>query len=156
MRRPNIHKYFPQAASSLSSYLSGEVLWTEMVYRTGTRGLDVLLCGPLPTNPAELLSSESMRKLIREATATYNFVVLDSPSLLNVADSRILASMVDATVLVVKGGDTPRQVVQYAESQARSAGANLLGVVVNNLDIRFTDFPYYACNPLEDCVSNPI
>jgi Mrp family chromosome partitioning ATPase len=91
-----------------------------------------------------------MRKLIREATAAYDFVVLDSPSLLKVADSRILASMVDATVLVVKGGDTPRQVVQYAESQARSAGANLLGVVVNNLDIRFTDFPYYAYSPLED------
>jgi len=150
MRRPNLHKYFPQVGSRLSSYLSGEGPWTDMVHRTAIEGLYVLLCGSPPTNPAELLSSESMRKLIREATAAYDFVVLDSPSLLKVADSRILASMVDATVLVVKGGDTPRQVVQYAESQARSAGANLLGVVVNNLDIRFTDFPYYAYSPLED------
>jgi polysaccharide biosynthesis transport protein len=150
MRRPNIHRYFPQIESSLSSYLSGEAPWTDMVCQTTIGGLDVLLCGPPPTNPAELLSSESMRKLIWESTAAYDFVVLDSPSLLKVADSRILASMVDATVLVVKGGDTPRQVVQYAESQARSAGANLLGVVVNNLDIRFTNFPYYAYSPSED------
>jgi len=50
----------------------------------------------------------------------------------------------------VKGGDTPRQVVQYAESQARSSGANLLGIVVNNLDIRFTDFPYCAYSSSED------
>jgi Mrp family chromosome partitioning ATPase len=91
-----------------------------------------------------------MGTLIREAKATYEFVVLDSPPLLKVADSRILASMVDATVLVVKGGDTPRQVVQYAESQVRSAGANLVGVVVNNLDIRYTDFPFYAYGPSED------
>jgi capsular exopolysaccharide synthesis family protein len=150
MRRPNVHKYFPQMGSRLSSYLSGEGPWTDMVHRTAIEGLYVLLCGPPPTNPAELLSSESMRKLIREAAATYDFVVLDSPSLLKVADSRILASMVDATVLVVKGGDTPRQVVQYAESQARSSGANLLGIVVNNLDIRFTDFPYCAYSSSED------
>jgi len=109
-----------------------------------------LLCGPVPANPAELISSEAMRNLVRDAKLAYNFVVLDSPPLLTVADSRILASMADATVLVVKGGGTPRQEVQYAASQARSAGANLLGVVVNNLDVRFTDFPYYNYGPSED------
>jgi Mrp family chromosome partitioning ATPase len=53
--------------------------------------------------------------------------------------------MVGATILVVKGGETPRQVVQYAESQARSVGTNLIGVVLNNLDTALNDYSYYAC-----------
>jgi capsular exopolysaccharide synthesis family protein len=146
MRRPNLQNHFPQRGSQLSGYLAGEGAWQDMVYHTAVRGLYVLLCGPLPVNPAELLSSERMRTLIREATGEYNFVILDSPPLLNVADTRILASTVDATILVVKGGDTPRQVVQYAESQARAAGANLIGVVLNNLDIHSGgDFHYAYC-----------
>ncbi len=70
--------------------------------------------------------------------------MLDSPPLFNVADARILASKVDATVLVVNSGDTPRQAVQYAGSQVRSAGANLLGVVLNNIDVRFNDYSQFA------------
>ena len=75
-----------------------------------------------------------MRALIRESIATYRFVIFDSPPLLAGADSRILGSMVGATILVVKGGETPRQVVQYAESQAQSVGTNLIGVVLNHAD----------------------
>ena len=85
-----------------------------------------------------------MRALIRETSAEYSYVVFDSPPLLDVADSRILASIVGATVLVVKSGDTPRHVVQYAISQARSAGTNLLGVVLNNIDVRSNDYSYLA------------
>jgi Mrp family chromosome partitioning ATPase len=85
-----------------------------------------------------------MRALLKESTATYRFVILDSPPLLNLADSRIVGSMVGATILVVKGGETPRQVVQYAESQARSVGTNVIGVVLNNLDTFSNDYSYYS------------
>ena len=144
MRRPSVHKYFPQNGSHLSAYLAGQGSWREMVYQTGVSGLYVLLSGPRPENPAELLSSDAMEVLIREATSAYSFVVLDSPPLLDVADGRILASMADATVLVVKSGGAPRQVVQFAESQVRSSGANLLGVVLNNIDARGDDYRYFA------------
>jgi len=143
MRRASLQKYFPQRGSQLSAYLAGEGIWQDMTYRTAIRGLYVLLCGPLPANPAELLSSDRMGALIREARKEYEFVILDSPPLLSAADARILASVTDATILVIKGGDTPRQVVQYAQSQARAAGANIMGVVVNNLPAN-GDF-YYAC-----------
>ena len=144
MRRPSVHKYFPQNGSHLSAYLAGQGSWREMVYQTGVSGLYVLLSGPRPENPAELLSSDAMEALIREATSAYSFVVLDSPPLLDVADGRILASMANATVLVVKSGGAPRQVVQFAESQVRSSGANLLGVVLNNIDARGDDYRYFA------------
>lgn len=144
MRRPCIQKYFPQPGSRLSSYLAGQGAWQQMVYPTSCSRLYVLHCGPIPENPSELLSSDRMRALIQESMATYRFVIMDSPPLLNRADSRILGSMVGATILVVKGGDTPRQVVQYAESQARSVGTNLIGVVLNNLDASLKDYSYYA------------
>ena len=144
MRHPCMQKYFPQVDSKLGSYLAGEGKWQDMICHSAIRGLDVLLCGPLPVNPAELLSTDRMRALLLEATKEYDFVVLDSPPLLNAADTRILASVVEATILVVKGGDTPRQVVQYAESQARAAGGNLMGVVLNNLDINSNGESYYA------------
>jgi capsular exopolysaccharide synthesis family protein len=144
MRRPSIQKYFPQPSSRLSSYLAGQGAWQQMVYPTSCSRLYVLHCGPIPENPSELLSSDRMRALIQESMATYRFVILDSPPILNRADSRILGSMVGATVLVVKGGDTPRQVVQYAESQARSVGTNHIGVVLNNLDASLNDYSYYA------------
>jgi succinoglycan biosynthesis transport protein ExoP len=145
MRRPSLQKYFPQKESKLSSYLAGQGAWQQMVYPTSINRLHVLHCGPIPLNPSELLSSDRMRALIQESMATYRFVILDSPPLLNRADSRIMGSMVGATILVVKGGETPRQVVQYAESQARSVGTNLIGVVLNNLDSSLNDYSYYAC-----------
>ena len=144
MRRPTIQKHFPQTDSSLSSCLDGKGTWQEMTYPSATKGLYVLLCGPVPSNPSELLSSDRMRTLVREATAEFNFVILDSPPMLDVADGRILASMADATVLVVKGAATHRQLVQYAKSQVQSAGSNLIGVVLNNLDVRLDDYPPYS------------
>ena len=145
MRRPSIQKYFPQKGSHLSSYLGGQGAWQQMVYPTQISRLYVLHSGPVPENPSELLSSDRMRALLQESMATYRFVILDSPPLLSRADSRILGSIVSATILVVKGGETPRQVVQYAESQARSVGTNLIGVVLNNLDASLNDYSYYAC-----------
>lgn len=150
MRRPSIQRYFPQRGSRLSAYLGGQGAWQEMVYPTSINRLYVLHCGPVPENPSELLSSDRMRALIQESMATYRFVILDSPPLLNRADSRILGSMVGATILVVKGGETPRQVVQYAESQARAVGTNLIGVVLNNLDASLSDYSYYACTRPND------
>ena len=134
LRRPSVHKYFPERGSRLSTYLEGQGAWQELVCPTSISRLSVLHGGPAPENPSELLSSERMRALIRESIATYRFVIFDSPPLLAGADSRILGSMVGATILVVKGGETPRQVVQYAESQAQSVGTNLIGVVLNHAD----------------------
>lgn len=145
MRRPSIQKYFPQRGSRLSSYLAGQGAWQQMAFPTAIDRLYVLHSGPIPENPSELLSSDRMRALLKESMATYRFVILDSPPLLNRADSRILGSMVGATILVVKSGETPRQVVQYAESQARSVGTNLIGVVLNNISSSLSDYSYYAC-----------
>ena len=77
-----------------------------------------------------------MRQLVREATREYRCVIIDSPPLLNVADSRILATMVEGLILVVEGGATPRDLAQRAQACVRHVGAAVIGVVLNNLDLR--------------------
>jgi len=144
MRRPSIRKVFEMPDTlGLVSYLTGQQEWRAAVCTTGLANLEALVCGPVPPNPAELLSSERMRMLLTEAKQEYDFVVLDSPPLLNVADSRILATLAEGVVLVVKGGATPRELAQRAQSYARNVGANVIGAVLNNLDVRTGENYYY-------------
>jgi Mrp family chromosome partitioning ATPase len=84
-----------------------------------------------------------MQKLIQEALEEYKFVVVDSPPLLNVADSRILATLVEGVVLVVKGGETPRELVRRAQACASEVGARLIGAVLNNVDMHREEYSYY-------------
>ncbi len=140
MRHPCVHKVFEiKDGSGLVNYLTNQQAWQTLVRPTGLPGLDVLVCGPKPPNPAELLSSERMVALIREATASYDFVVLDSPPLLGVTDTSLVATMVEGVVRLVKGGATRRELVQRAQFHAHDVGANVMGVVLNNLDMAAND-----------------
>jgi polysaccharide biosynthesis transport protein len=146
MRRPSIRKALGVANGlGLVSYLTGQKDWRAAVIPSGVENLDALVCGPVPPNPAELLSSDRMRAMLDEARDEYSFVIVDSPPLLNVSDSRILATLVEGVILVVKGGVTPRELAQRAQSFAEDVGANLIGVVLNNLDVRAGDdyYRYY-------------
>jgi len=144
MRRPSVRKVFELENNlGLVSCLAGQQNWRAAVQPSGMENLDALVSGPVPPNPAELLSSERMRAVLGEAKTEYHFVVVDSPPLLNVADSRILAALVEGVVLVVKGGATPREMVQRAQAYVQDVGANLIGVVLNNLDVRSSDGYYY-------------
>jgi Mrp family chromosome partitioning ATPase len=92
-----------------------------------------------------------MRNLIRDASKEYKFVVLDSPPLLNLADSRILATLVDGVILVVGGGITPRDLVHRAYTSALDAGAHVLGATINFAD---TKTGYYSSAYQQDTVEN--
>jgi succinoglycan biosynthesis transport protein ExoP len=85
-----------------------------------------------------------MRALIAQASSEYSMVLADSAPLLNVADSRILATMVEGMVLVVEGGETPRDLVRRSQAAAQHVGANLIGVVLNKLDARHDGYGYYS------------
>ena len=118
-----------------------------MLFRSrpsGSRGLDLLVCGPVPPNPSELLSSQSMGALIRSASAEYSFIILDSSPMLALADSRILAPLVNGVLLVVKSGTTPREQLMHAQSGIRSVGGNIIGVVLNSVDIRTNGYYNYG------------
>jgi polysaccharide biosynthesis transport protein len=138
MRRPCIHKLFniEENSSGLVTFLAGEEGWSHLVRPTGVANLDCMICGPVPPNPSELLSSDRMLTLMFEVMREYQFVLIDAPPLLNVTDGRILATMVEGAILVVRGGYTPQELAQEAQFHVRDVGARLIGVVLNDVDIR--------------------
>jgi capsular exopolysaccharide synthesis family protein len=131
-----VHSFFGVGNSSgLVNFLTGNPDWRNLLCRAAPVGLDILFSGPVPPNPADLLSSDSMRNLVREASKDYKFVVLDSPPLLSLADSRILSTLVDGVILVVGGGITPRGLVHRAYASALDAGSHVLGATINFADL---------------------
>src|SRR6266478_2987955 len=155
LRFPSLHKLFGTSGSlGLVSYLTGQQDWHAAVRPCGSHGLDVLVCGPVPPNPSELLSSQSMGALIQSAKTEYGFIILDSSPMLALADSRILAPLVDGVLLVVKCGTTPREQILHAQSGIRSVGGNLIGVVLNSVDIRTNG--YYNYGPYGPDARSPL
>jgi len=143
LRRPSLHKFFGVAnTSGLVNFLTGSPDWRSLLSQAAPNGLFVMPSGPVPPNPADLLSSEYMPLLIREATKEYKFVVLDSPPLLNLADSRVLATLVDGVILVVGGGITPRELVHRAYASAVDAGSHVLGATINFADAKSDYYSY--------------
>jgi len=136
LRFPSLQRLFCiREGLGLVSYLTGQQDWRAAVCPSGSPGLDLLPCGPVPPNPAELLSSKSMGAFIGSAKSEYGFVILDSSPLLTLADSRILPSLVDGVLMVVKSGATPREQVIQSQAGIRSVGANLIGVVLNSVTL---------------------
>ncbi|MGZ9033777.1 MAG: protein tyrosine kinase, partial [Rhodospirillales bacterium] len=100
-------------------------------------------------DPAELLASTQMRDLIDELAHEFELVILDSPPVIAVSDPRLLAPQVDATILVVRWAQTPRDVAALAAKQIEESGGRLIGVVLSMVDSRkhaqygFSDSAYY-------------
>lgn len=153
MRRPAIHEFFHlRPSTGLVNYLTDNPDWRTFVQPSGISGLDCLVCGPTPPNPSELIFSTRMRDLIRGAAAEYDLLLIDAPPLLNVADGRILSAMVEGVVMVVKGGETPREMVRRAQVYVSEVGGRLIGVVLNDVHLRhggydgYSVYQYYAAD----------
>jgi capsular exopolysaccharide synthesis family protein len=150
LRSPSLHRLFGMRDNlGLVSYLTGHQDWHTVVRPSGSHGLDLLFCGPIPPNPSELLSSRSMGELIRSAREQYEFVILDSAPMLALADSRILATLVSGVLLVVKNAMIPREQVKQALFGIHRVGANVVGVALNRVDLHTNGyFDYHAdCFP---------
>jgi capsular exopolysaccharide synthesis family protein len=144
LRKPMIHKLFGiDHAQGLSTYLSRDVRIERVVHNAQIPNLSLLPCGPIPPNPSELISSEKMKNLLQIMSERYDHILIDSPPLMNVSDSVILASMVDGVILVVHGGKSPRAVAQRARQDLVNVGAKIFGVVLNNVDLRREGYEGY-------------
>ncbi len=147
MRRPRLRSIFDLAErKGLSSILSSEMKPEEMlaiIARDETTGLHILTSGPIPPNPAELIGSEQMRKLISELGRTFTHIVIDSPPISSFTDGVLIASMVDGVLLVVHGGKSSRSVVRRSRQLLLDVGAKIFGVVLNNVSAASHDYYYY-------------
>ncbi|HJQ84999.1 MAG TPA: polysaccharide biosynthesis tyrosine autokinase [Candidatus Binatia bacterium] len=144
LRHPRCHRILGlYNVPGLSNFLSGESDDLDaMIGRVDPPGFHFLPSGALPANPAELLGSRRMRELLRRMRKVYDHVVLDTPPILPVTDAVVLGGEADGVVLVVKGNDTPRELVRRAHDRLVQARVRMLGVLVNNVDLAWGD-PYF-------------
>ena len=136
LHRGGIHRFFGlQAGRGLTEILTGRSTLDQVVQHTAVAGLDLIGTGAFPDNPAELVLRREMKEFLAHASELYDLVVLDAPPILAVSESTVIASQTDGVLLVVWGGRTSRKLVVAAVRQLLSRGANLLGFVLNNLDL---------------------
>ena len=144
LRKPTIHKVFGfDQGRGISTYLSRNVELDGLIQKLQIPNLSALACGPIPPNPAELISSEKMKTLLRQLSERYDHIVIDSPPLVNVTDPVILSTLVDGVILVVHGGKSTRDVVRRSRQELSTVGAKIFGVVLNNVDLRHNGYDDY-------------
>jgi succinoglycan biosynthesis transport protein ExoP len=147
MRRPRLRSIFGLSdRAGLSSILSSEMpeaAVLAMVSKEESTGLYVLTAGPIPPNPAELLGSDQMRRLLATLQSQFNHVVVDSPPVSSFTDGVLISSMVDGVLLVVHGGKSSRHMVKRSRQLLQDVGAKIFGVVLNNVNLQSNDYYYY-------------
>jgi len=151
LRRAVLDKTFSVPRSpGLTEVIVGQAELEHAVNATAVPNLFVLGSGQFPPNPSELLGSNAMANVIREANEQFDVVLFDSPPLLAVTDAAVLSTMVDGTILVVRMGSTARQAVRRALGQLHAVHARVLGTVMNDVDLRRSSYyggygyAYYA------------
>jgi len=144
LRRPRLHTHFGMAnAYGLTNCLSGESDMDRLMQPyEKLPNLKVLTSGPVPPNPAELLGSDEMRKVLAALSERFAHIIVDSPPAISFTDAAILSTLVDGVILVVHGGHSSRAVVRRAKQQLVDVGAHIFGVVLNKVKIEAEDYYY--------------
>jgi capsular exopolysaccharide synthesis family protein len=113
-----------------------------VIQTTRLKGLQVLPCGYIPPNPAELLGSAAMRQVIQALRSHYDWVLIDTPPVLAMADTPVLCPVVEGVVLVVAAEASRRPALQRAVDQIVSVGGKMMGVVLNKVNLERNSYYY--------------
>jgi capsular exopolysaccharide synthesis family protein len=144
LRKPTAHYTFQhENFKGLTTVLTKQSDLIQSINPTRVANLDILTSGPIPPNPAELLSSRAMEELLASAYLQYDIVIFDTPPVLAVTDAQILANQCDGTILVVASGATDKESAIKAKELLDSAKAKLLGVVLNMKKKTESAYYYY-------------
>lgn len=142
MRNPTMHRMFNiPLKDGLSEILAG-ITDSISVTSTDIENLSVLPSGQIPPNPAELLGSDRMNKLLDFVKEHFDCVFIDSPPVNIVTDATIFASNVTGYILIIKSGVTEREDIKYSVSTLEQVNANILGFILN--DVPLKDDKYYS------------
>ncbi|RYM05487.1 polysaccharide biosynthesis tyrosine autokinase [Sporolactobacillus sp. THM7-7] len=144
LRKPTMHYTFRVGnIDGLTTLLTKKATFDEAVQKTEVDNLYLLTSGPIPPNPAELLSSAAMSSFLKHALTLFDTVIIDTPPVLAVTDAQILASLCDGTVLVVRSRTTEKEAAIKAKELLLKAKAKILGVVLNAKPVNKSDGYYY-------------
>lgn len=144
MRKPTVHRTFQLSNRyGLSSFLSRQIDLENAIQESGVPNLSVMTAGPIPPNPAEMLNSNSMTKLMEQLRESYDVVLIDTPPILAVTDAQLLASKSDGVLMVINAGKVKKEVVLKAKENLTRVNARMLGVVLNNVKRKASEEYYY-------------
>jgi polysaccharide biosynthesis transport protein len=146
LRKPGINRALSLVDgkhAGLSSYLAGvSSLDLITVPHPAISNLEAIPTGPIPPNPADLLSSRRLTELISELRTRYKFVVVDSPPIMAATDAVILSVLVDGVLMVVRSGETPKEAFTRTRDLLVGVKCHMLGVVLNAVDASSPDYYY--------------
>jgi len=143
LRKPKQHKIFNQKNhDGLTNYLAMGLEAERLIKTTLVPSLYFINSGPIPPNPAELLSSEKMKALLEKLKGQFDFILVDTPPILSVTDAQIVGRMVDGLVLVVQAEKTPREALRQARDTIDLLKLKTFGVVVNSLNLDSRGYYY--------------
>lgn len=134
LRKPSIHENFLLSnEKGLTDILVGKSD-LKSVTKKIEESLFLITAGTIPPNPAEILGSKEMEDLIKELSINFDYIILDTPPILPVSDTLLLASKADATLIVVKARKTKEKIVKESYSKLVEARANVIGTILNESD----------------------
>lgn len=144
LRNPTQHKLFGlNNGEGLSVSLVQDQDGHNYIQETQVPGVKVLTGGPIPPNPAELVGSQRMKRLIEKVSEQFDVVLIDTPPVIAVTDAAILAQEVDGVILVLASGEVNKDFAQRAKEQLDKVGAKILGAVLNKADMKTSEYYYY-------------
>lgn len=144
MRKPTVHYTFNHTNTfGLTSVMTKQLSLEKAVKDSAENNLFVLTSGPIPPNPAELLTSRAMEQFFEDAQELFDLIIFDTPPLLAVTDAQVLANKCEGTILVVSSGKTEKEMLVKAKELLDSAQSKILGVILNNKKIENTNQYYY-------------
>lgn len=146
MRRPSVHKAFQlHSPVGLAAYLTEKANnIDDLVHNTEVPNLDVICCGPTPSQPSELLGSRRMMHFMQDVSKRYDRVIMDCPPISAVSDPLVLSSMADGVVFVTKFNKIRREHARKTVQRIQDAGIHVCGVVLNDIDFEGRDSYYYS------------
>lgn len=124
-----------QEVNGLSQYLSGQKRKDEVLYETNLENLHIVFSGPYSPNPAELLEEPMFSLLIQAGREEYDYIIIDTPPLLNLIDGAIIARQCDGAVLVIESGKVSYRIEQKIKKQLEKSGCRILGVILNKVNM---------------------
>lgn len=140
MRRPTLHRLLNAPRQpGLSTFLTQQLAAENVIQETDTPGLSFIAAGPKPPNPAELVSGSGIRALLAYLGERYDQIIIDSPPVLGLADAPRLASIVEATMLVIEANRSHRGAIDGALRRLAAARAHIIGAVLVKFDSRKAD-----------------
>ena len=148
LRRPSQHYFFGLPNDhGLADFLTEEVPYQGLIKETGVKNLFILPSGVLPSEEVDILNAPRMSQLIKEAKATYDMVLIDSPPILIVSDASVIASAVDMCIVVVEYRRFPGAMLRRLRQRLNDMGATIIGSVLNSTDLHHMEhYEYYSAD----------